>query len=121
MAEHVKAEIAKLAAEVAGLRADLQILRAITKGEIVEIGRKAYGRDVAEEAAAALEAKYVADVTNAVLAAQAFNAIRCSRGVAVMVTIIAGNDPAARVGLAQIMLQLAHELDADLDGAATWQ
>src|SRR5665811_276887 len=37
MAEHVKAEIAKLAAEVAGLRADLQILRAITKGEIVEI------------------------------------------------------------------------------------
>ena len=61
------------------------------------------------------------DVSKAHRDLEARKTTRCSRGVAVMVTIIAGNDPAARVGLAQIMLQLAHELDADLDGAATWQ
>jgi hypothetical protein len=58
-----------------------------------------------------------AAVANAVLEARNYDPIECSRGVAAMAVVIAGNDPVARVSLARMMLQLVDELDPDLLGA----
>ena len=66
----------------------------------------------------ALEAQYVTNVATAVMAAQDFDRSQCARGVAIVALVIAGDDPAARTALAQLMLKLASELDPDLAGAS---
>lgn len=72
----------------------------------------------------ATEVAHTVDVTNLALAmmrAQDWDRANCACGVAIMASVLAGNDPAARTLLAQQMLRLARELDADLVNARQWQ
>ena len=62
----------------------------------------------------------VANLANAMFAAQNFDRVRCSIGVAVMSTVLAGSDPLARTMLAKEMLKMATELDPDVIDAR-WQ
>jgi hypothetical protein len=62
----------------------------------------------------------VVNLTHALLRAQNFDRVNCACGVAIMATVLAGQDRAARAALANTMFKLAHELDPDLLGAR-WQ
>jgi hypothetical protein len=69
------------------------------------------------------EVEHCADVANlayAVMRAREFDRTSCACGVAIMASVLAGQDPEARTMLAQTMLKLARELDPDLVNAK-WQ
>ena len=62
----------------------------------------------------------VTNLANAMFAAQNFDRTQCAVGVAVMASVLAGQDPVARTMLAREMIKLANELDpAAVD--ARWQ
>jgi hypothetical protein len=66
------------------------------------------------------EARHVVAVANAVTAvgaAMKYNACQIARGLVVIATVMAGDDPAARTAVAKTMLDHARELDADVIGA----
>ncbi len=71
-----------------------------------------------EEKCATHEAKLCSDVVNnalrwlaiSIAAAQDWDSVRCACGVAIMATVIADNNPAAREALARQFIELAHEL-----------
>ena len=62
----------------------------------------------------------VTNLTYAVMRAQNFDRANCACGVAIMASVLAGQDQEARTMLAQTMLKLARELDPDLVNAK-WQ
>jgi hypothetical protein len=71
-----------------------------------------------------VEAEHTARVANlayALFAAQNLDRIKCSIGVAIMATVIVGNDPVAKTMLAREMLKLVNDLDPSLLGARWWQ
>ena len=68
------------------------------------------------------EVKHTVGVTNLVVTmmeAQGYDRTNCACGVAIMASILAGEDQDAKTMLAHTMLKLAIELDADLVRYAT--
>lgn len=71
------------------------------------------------------EVKHAVTVTNLAIAlfrAQEYDRTNIACGVAIMASVLAGQDPEAKSQLAHTMLKLARELDADLANAigARW-
>ena len=69
------------------------------------------------------EVEHTVSVTNlamAMMRAQNYDRTNCACGVAIMASVLAGQDRDARTMLAQQMLKLARELDPDLVNAR-WQ
>jgi len=62
----------------------------------------------------------VVNLAHALMRAQNFDRTNCACGVAIMASVLAGQDQQARTMLAQTMLKLARELDPDLVNAK-WQ
>ena len=73
-----------------------------------------------DEEYAQQEARYCVDVCNAVIAAQDFNRTQCACGVAIISTVIAGDDPVAKLALAKEMAKLIEELEPGFM-RARWQ
>jgi hypothetical protein len=65
------------------------------------------------------EAKRVTDVANAVMRARSYDATRTAIGLAVVATVIAGDDQQAKTTLAITMLKMSKELDPDV-GNGRW-
>jgi hypothetical protein len=69
------------------------------------------------------EVEHTVSVTNlamAMMRAQNYDRTNCACGVAIMASVLAGQDRDARTMLAHQMLKLARELDPDLVNAR-WQ
>jgi hypothetical protein len=66
------------------------------------------------------ELHHATTIANAVMAARQFDSTKTAITLAYFAATVAGDDQAARVSLAQAMLELACELDSDLVGLRFW-
>jgi hypothetical protein len=74
------------------------------------------------ERTATKEAQHVTDVANAVMRARSYDPTRTAIGLAVVATIIAGDDPQVKTVLAITMLKMSKELDPDVvENCGRWQ
>jgi hypothetical protein len=68
-----------------------------------------------EEEIALKDAQHVTDIANAMLRARAFDPIRTAIGLAIIATVIAGENQLAKTVLAITMKNMSAELDPDLE------
>jgi ABC-type ATPase involved in cell division len=60
------------------------------------------------------DARHVVAVANAMLAAGNYDRVGTARGLAIIATVLVGDDPSGRLALAAEMLELVRELEPNL-------